>query len=546
MSKPTVAQIPFIWPELFTGFAQGTELPFDVVAESSMSMFGVVSAPDALAVNWMDAYLKGNLERKLRVVLGIRPACQTKQSDLEDFLGLVERYRDRVAFRLYPETSILEHSSNLLCFVNEDGEAFLSLGPTENMGLSASSPSHANLVCMISAATLEACRSWFDSLWQMAGTLNQEVASKIPIFVLPRGDAEAGRLWDGFRKLCLSDELTSRPSGTPDPDSNDSDPADWKDEDGQSPTDDIGIPKLDPLAQSIARLFELGVLVTVDKLSRVPPLEAPVKPEWFDVDSFRQTGMVRAQTSIKVAPFDETTLKKIEKLRKASGDLLPRYSFALADGVRWMPKKAIPLFQAALTAANDEASKLLHATVTDDIAAFLNSQRERIWNDVQRMYQAYHPGGKIPDSAFEKIMEELKSRLTRAKGGKLIPKVAYSSIAFNPGKSSEWSSPWGQAFQLLKGIAEFPREVMVNRFFLQGIRTDEDSLILAMDVVDDYLVKEFGNRKSMQRAKIELELIKTLEGRSAEPLQKCRALWDLITEGKVENFETLESESPSA
>lgn len=38
---------------------------------------------------------------------------------------------------------------------------------------------------------------------------------------------------------------------------------------------------------------------------------------------------------------------------------VPRYSFALADGVRWMPKQAIPLFEATLTAANDDAKKLL-------------------------------------------------------------------------------------------------------------------------------------------------------------------------------------------
>ena len=33
--------------------------------------------------------------------------------------------------------------------------------------------------------------------------------------------------------------------------------------------------------------------------------------------------------------------------------------FALADGMRWMPKDAIPLFEAALTDANEEAKKAL-------------------------------------------------------------------------------------------------------------------------------------------------------------------------------------------
>jgi hypothetical protein len=127
------------------------------------------------------------------------------------------------------------------------------------------------------------------------------------------------------------------------------------------------VPKLDGLGEGIARVFEQGRLVAVDKASRVPPLEAPVKPEWFGVDSFRQTGMVSSRTSFKVAPFDETILKKIDRLRRASGDLLPYYSYALADGMRWIPRTAIPLFEAALTEANDEARKLLNATVGDNL-----------------------------------------------------------------------------------------------------------------------------------------------------------------------------------
>ena len=54
-------------------------------------------------------------------------------------------------------------------------------------------------------------------------------------------------------------------------------------------------------------------------------------------------------------------------------------------------------------------------------------------------------------------------RIKKAKPDKVIPEVAY------------W--PWGQAFALLKAIVELLREAMNNRFFWQGIRTDEDALI---------------------------------------------------------------------
>ena len=537
VSNPIVPLMPFVWPEPRVSSGVGkyeTALPFEAAARGAVSVFGVVSAIDAQAVNWMEGYLADSVETKLRLVISIHPTCRTADSDLQDLLRLVERHGDRAAFKVFPEASIYDRSSNLLCLCGADSEMAVSLGPTENMGLAPASASQANLASVVTAATFEACRKWFDYLWGIAGPLRPDIASTMPKLVLPEGDVEAGRLWEDYRRRCLATEMATEPSVQVhvDPDSGEVKLVNQNNEDVPSPTEAIGVPKLDPLSDHVARVFELGALVSVDKLSRIPPLEAPVKPEWFGVDSFRQTGMVKAQTSFKVAPFDESTLKKIDRLRRVSGELLPRYSFPLADGVRWIPKQAIPLFEAALTAANADAKKLLGQTMGDDIKAFLDSQRDRIRNDAQRMYEAFHPGGKIPDSAIANILSELQTRLNRTKADKLIPKVAYSSVAFNPSHKSEWSSPWGQAFALLKGVAEFPREAMTDRFFWQGITTDEDALIKAMDVAGDHLVKEYGGRKAKQRAERELELIKQLEEAPCDPLIKCRAIWVLIKTGE--------------
>lgn len=544
MSKPIVPQMPFVWPEPRVSSGVGSyelALPFEQAARAALSVFGVVSAIDSRAVNWMEGYLADSTVTKLRLVISIHPTCRTSEADLHDLLRLVERHGDRVAFKVFPEASLFDRSSNLLCLCGADGDSAVSVGPTENMGFAPASPSQANLAMVVTAATFEACRKWFDYLWGIAGPLRPDVATSMPNLVLPEGDIEAARLWEDYRRRCLAHESATEPPvrAMVDPESGEVVLVDQNDKPVASPTEAIGVPKLDPLSEYVARVFELGALVSVDKLSRIPPLEAPVKPEWFGVDSFRQTGMVKAQTSIKVAPFDESTLKKIDRLRRVSGELLPRYSFALADGVRWMPKQAIPLFEAALTAANEDAKKLLGETIGEDIQAFLTSQRERIRNDAQRMYEAYHPGGKIPESAVSNIMDELKVRLDKTKADKLIPKVAYSPVAFNPSQKSEWSSPWGQAFALLKGIAEFPREAMTNRFFWQGIRTDEDALIKAMNVAGDYLVEEYGGRKAKQSAEAELDLIKQLEDAPGEALAKCRALWVLITTGKKDAVSAL-------
>ena len=317
MSKPIVPPMPFVWPEPRVSSGVGryeTALPFEVAARAALSVFGVVSAIDAQAVNWMEGYLADSTETKIRLVISIHPTCRTSEADLRDLLRLVERHGDRAAFKVFPEASLLDRSSNLLCLCGADGDVAVSVGPTENMGFAPASPSQANLASVVTAATFEACRKWFDYLWGIAGPLRPDVASTMPNLVLPEGDVEAARLWEDYRRRCLAYESATEPPvrAIVDPESGEVVLVDQNNEAVPSPTEAIGVPKLDPLSDCVARVFELGALVSVDKLSRIPPLEAPVKPEWFGVDSFRQTGMVKAQTSFKVAPFDEATLKSLE------------------------------------------------------------------------------------------------------------------------------------------------------------------------------------------------------------------------------------------
>ena len=530
-------EMPFVWPEprVSAGMVSySSGLPFEGAVRSAATVFGVVSAVDSRAINWMEGFLADQAESQLRVVFSIHPTCRTTEADLQEVMRLVDRHGARAAFRLYPEKFLTDRSSNLLCLCGVDGSLAILTGPTENLGYARLAASHANVAMQVNAGVFEAYRQWFDYLWGIAGPLRPEIAASMPRLVLPEGDAEASRTWDAFRSRCLDHGAQEQTSIRVEvnPESGEVVLVNEQGEQLASPTEEIGVPKLDAFAEGVTRVFDLGALVSIDKLSRIPPLEAPVKPEWFGVDSFRKTGMVSAQTSIKVAPFDASTLKKIDRLRRVSGDLLPRYSFSLADGVRWIPRLAIPLFEAALTAANEDAKKLLGATVGPSVKDFLDSQRDRIRADAQRMYEAYHPGGRIPENAVDKILVELKARLDKTSADKIIPQVAFSSVAFNPNQSSEWSSPWGQAFALLKGIAEFPRHAMTDRFFWQGIKTDEDELIKAMNVAGDYLVMEYGGRKAKQQAEIELDLIKQLEGASGDAQAKCRALWALITTGK--------------
>ena len=184
MNESIQPSVPFIWPEprVSAGVvAPYASLPFDEVARSSVSIFGVASAIDRQAVEWMEGYLAdGAGETRLRLVVSIQATCRTTESDLLELVRLAERYADRAAFRLYPERSLRDRSSNLLCFSARDASAVIVLGPAENLGLGPTSPSQANIVTSVSAPTLEACRKWFDYLWGVAGPLQPEIAASMP------------------------------------------------------------------------------------------------------------------------------------------------------------------------------------------------------------------------------------------------------------------------------------------------------------------------------------------------------------------------------
>ena len=116
--------MPFVWPEprVSAGVARySSELPFESAVRSAVTIFGVVSAVDSRAINWMEGFLADQVESHLRLVVSIHPTCRTTEADLEEVLRLVERHGDRAKFKLYPEQFLTDRSSNLLCLCSADG-----------------------------------------------------------------------------------------------------------------------------------------------------------------------------------------------------------------------------------------------------------------------------------------------------------------------------------------------------------------------------------------------------------------------------------------
>jgi len=110
----------------------------------------------------MEGFLADQEDSRLRLVLSFRPTCRTSEAGFQEVLRLVERHSDRAAFKVYPERSLEDRSSNLLCLCGADGSLAISTGPTDNLGFAPASASHANVAMQVTAGTFEAYRKWFD------------------------------------------------------------------------------------------------------------------------------------------------------------------------------------------------------------------------------------------------------------------------------------------------------------------------------------------------------------------------------------------------
>ena len=189
-----------------------------------------------------------------------------------------------------------------------------------------------------------------------------------------------------------------------------------------------------------------GLLVAVDKTGRVPPLEAPVKPEWFGVDSFKQTGMVSSKTSFRWR-HSTKPLKKVDRLRRASRDILPLHLCArrrhALDSEGSHP---------ALRSRSDQRPPMLPRSCSASRSATTST---RFWRPSgtasapthSGCTRAHHPGGRSRKRCQEHS-GRAQRRLGKTGARRFIPKVTYS-LRFQCRQDTAWSSPWGQAFQLL-------------------------------------------------------------------------------------------------
>jgi len=524
-------QMPCVWPH--RGGAERTGwhedvLPYDRLLQDATCLTGVVHGVDATGIHALCHAVEESSKLQVRLVIALYPATRTRQAELSRLCALQAGTDGRAQVRL----SIMEAwggiPANVLAFYGRDDRGVtIATGPTVDLNLAAATDQQVNCVFIAPMVLAEDWRLWFDWCWSEAVPLTER-SCEIPALVPAKGTAEAAAIWEDYVRKCRqtaegdTTAVTTRPV-----------PGALAGEEGQTDTErpvsgELGLPIVGELERELARLYAKGSLATIEKRSRTPPLDAPMKAEWFGIDSFRQVGVARRRVQYRISAFDDKEQKALENFRKRAGELVRRFSFPLADGVRWMPHRVRPLFDRELSRVDEDATKLFKATITgNNIGQFLKERRQRIESDANRMYREFNPEGKLPARVADAIMDALAARLEHAGSGRFLPRVSYASVSPEMAGGAR-DEMFAQPLTLLEAIARFPREALVDEYFFRGLRIDRDEMVNGMDVCGDWIVARLRELGIEGRAQQELESIERIVSSEATDEAKCRDLLALV------------------
>jgi len=486
-----------------------------------------------------------NVDLKVSLIVMVCPACETKQEDFAELFELVEKTSDRLSVRVLPLESVTDRATNTLCCLDPHTNAVHILtGPSDDFGMASTNAGHINFVFRGDPVLVEGFKRYFDLLWANSPDITARGVARIPDLILPEGTEEGAMLWRTYMDHCANNEKSAptdckiepNTRSEIDPVTGDVKITDEKGNEITPPTEEGGLKKLDKLAEFVARLYEKGSLVSIDKLSRIPPLDAPLNPSVFGDAAELQKGNVTRKVSMRVSIIDEKILKDIDKRRQGMRTLLNKFTFGLADNMRWMPDTACKLFELELKRINEEGQNLISDLLKGDVDAFIKSKRADLVTDINAMYAALGRSGQVTENEVNKVIDNLKERLSKAQSVNFMPKLSYSSVSFK-NSDNDMASPWGQAFSLLSGVAVFPRKALTDSFFFRGLKVTEDDLIEAMNVADDALVRDLGTRGIKSRCRAELDLLSRIEKVPIESRDRCELVFRILAGDPIEQID---------
>jgi hypothetical protein len=491
--------------------------------------FAVIGQVDCRVIADLKRFLNSNPKLHAQILACVYPASSTQEDTLAELLELTEQLRPRLEVNLLPIPSDSETSPfTTAASVNKDNSVYHFWFENANrLRTSAAIPEHFGMHINADGAAFKMWLDRFAILREVAVPLTA-LTARVPRLVPARGSLEAAKSWQAYLDSCRELGGACLPPSTN---------AEAAKEISQQRTlaavericRHAGIEPPDSLAPTLASILSKGHIVTIDKSSRTPPLELPVKAEWLGVESLRSVGLLSRETKYRLRIFDDKTHKDLNNRRNGVTTLLKRLSFPMAENLHWMPHAAKPLFHKEWKRLEDEAQAIIRGLIGKDASTFAKQRRKAIEKDANQFYQEFHPNETIEAETLSKIMTGLEDRLQSAITGNYLPRISYASISFALGAQSTHVSDWAQARTLLVAIAKYAREAISDSYFFRGYRVPQQEIITAMNVANDWLVQHYSNPRVRPIANDELATIVRIDtDEKRGDRDKCEELLAII------------------
>jgi hypothetical protein len=508
--------------------------PVEMVASNLRHVLAVVSRLDAKGVGIIRAWIERARDVSVRVVVLVHATCPTNCADLSALASLAKGHTDKRKFFVRPLTHWGEALTWVRLDYGKDSPPLLWIAAAGNLGLDRPEPHNGHVLLTPDAGMDEQFATWYSGVEALAVPLNQRT-SAIPPLVPAQGTIEGHLAWEAYVEQCraattVPTPMDRGPEAHSTCDSAQSNaPKATPEHIAEEVRKETGILKPDPLVPIVSQLFQQGFHVTLDKGSRIPPLEVPINAQLFGIDRVRQRGVILRRVEYNISILDEKINKELEKHRKAASELLPKFTFALADGNRWMPLSAKALYERELHKAEEAGSKTLRAVIGGNTKAFVASKRDIVLKAAQQHYHEFNPGQQIPEEDITKILDALESRFDKALTRKFVPALSEVGTTFRAPRAGDSDANWAVARRLLLSVAEYPRKVIKDyNYFFRGLQVEPEELLDAMNVLGDHIVSRAADRHAEQVAKDELDCLGAIEDSDLSDRDKCAEVVALL------------------
>jgi len=187
----------------------------------------------------------------------------------------------------------------------------------------------------------------------------------------------------------------------------------------------------------------------------------------------------------------------------------------------------------------------LSEVVGGDVKKFIETRKNSITEDLNRMYRDLGMGDKVPADKLTAVLTEVEQRLSKALSTRVTPRATFNRIAAPALTSNAPDENWSQVFSLMIRAARLMRDAITDFYFprrFSNMDIKQDEFMKAMNILGDTMAESNDRDKAFEQLKV----IDEIEQSTSSFKEKCHALWLIVSGEAKSDSNALPASDPPA